>query len=131
MTGVQTCALPISDEAVKTRLNQTATVEFRVEKAAMIWTTALKTKHYWVVHFTPKTGLKDGSEIQLCVTYKAATQLRNLGLFNDADLRPGGYFEGKLIRLTGKVESWPDREKKGKTIYRICVFDLEQLEVVR
>ena len=54
-----------------------------------------------------------------------------LGLFNDAALRPGGYFEGKVIRLTGKVESWPDREKKGKTIYRICVFDLEQLEVVR
>jgi len=119
------------EQAAREKFSQPITVGFQAEKATMAWTTGFKNKHPWVIQFTPKTGLKDGSEFQLCVTGKAATQLRKLGLVNDEVLHPGGYFNGKVVRMTGNIESWQDRDNPKKTIYRLCVFDLEQLEVVR
>jgi hypothetical protein len=112
------------DEAVRQKLNQMATVKFRVASAKMAWTTGFGNPDPWVIQLTPTAGLKDGGTFQLCVTAKAATHLRNLGLTN-------GYLEGKVIRLTGKVESWPDRDRRGVTVYRLCVFDLDHLEVVK
>jgi RNA polymerase sigma factor (sigma-70 family) len=119
------------DEAVKERANQTATVEFRVASATMAWTTGFGNPDPWVIQLTPTVSLKDGSAFQLCVTAKAATHLRNLGLVNEHERRPADFFRDKVLRLTGKVESWEDRDKRGTTVYRLCVFDLDHLEVVK
>jgi RNA polymerase sigma factor (sigma-70 family) len=121
------------DEAIKHKVNQTATVEFEVEHATMAWTTGFGAEEGWIIQLTPKVGLKDGSELQLCLASKAVTHLRNLGLVDEHDLArdPASFFRGKVIRMTAKVESWPDRGKKGATIYRLCVFDLDHLQVVK
>jgi RNA polymerase sigma factor (sigma-70 family) len=122
------------DEAVKEKVNQTATVEFEVEDATIAPTTEVKAEEGWVVRLFPKTGLKDGSEIQLCLTSKAVTHLRNLRLLLDPKslvVNRASWFRGKVIRMTAKVESWPDREKKGATVYRMCVSDLDHLQVVK
>jgi len=45
--------------------------------------------------------------------------------------KPADYFRDKVVRLTGKVERWPDRGKPGAMAYRICVADLDNLAVVK
>jgi hypothetical protein len=118
------------EEAARTKVNQTATVEFRVASATMAWTTGFGNPDPWVIDLTPAAGLKDGGTFQLCLSGKVVTHLRNLGLVNEHGRKPADFFNGKVIRLTGKVESWEERGKRGATLYRLCVFDLDHLEVV-
>jgi RNA polymerase sigma factor (sigma-70 family) len=123
---------PVSlDEAVKNKLNQKATIELEVTSATMAWTTGFGQVEPWIIRLTPKQGLKDGSKFELCLTSKAVTHLRNLSLLSENDRKSADFFRGKLIRMTGNVESWADRDKKEKTIYRMCVHDLDHFEVVR
>jgi hypothetical protein len=119
------------DEAVKNKLKQMTTVEFEVASATMAWTTGFGQVEPWVIRLTPKKGLKDGSQFQLCLTSKAVTHFRNLGLLSEVDRKHVDFFRGKVVRMTGTVETWEDREKKGTNIYRICVHDLDHFEVVR
>ncbi|MFL5342776.1 MAG: sigma-70 family RNA polymerase sigma factor [Gemmataceae bacterium] len=119
------------DEAVKQKLNQTATIEFEVRSATMAWTTGFGQEEPFIVQMIPEIGLKDGGEFQICLTSKAVTQLRNLGLIDEHDQRGVEFFRGKTVRLTGKVEGYEDREKKGRMIYRVCVPDLDHVVVVR
>jgi RNA polymerase sigma factor (sigma-70 family) len=121
------------DEAVKEKVGETATVEFEVEYATLTWITARKAEECWVVQLIPKKGLKDGSEFQLRLTSSAVTHLRNLRLVDEhSEARDNAsFFRGKVIRMTGKVESWPDPKKEGATIYRLCVSDLGHLQIVR
>jgi RNA polymerase sigma factor (sigma-70 family) len=118
------------DEAARTKVNQTATVEFCVASATMAWTTGFGNPDPWVIDLTPTAGLKGGGTFQLCLSGKVVTHLRNLGLVNEHGRKPSDFFRDKVIRLTGKVESWEDRGKRGVTLYRLCVFDLDHLEVV-
>jgi hypothetical protein len=97
----------------------------------MAWTTGFGQVEPWTIQLTPKKGLQDGSPFQLCLTSKAVTHLRNLGLFSEHDRKPVNFFAGKLIRMTGTVESWEDRDKKGKKNYRMCVQDLDHFEVAK
>jgi LCCL domain len=118
------------DEAARTKVNQTTTVEFRVASATMAWTTGFGNPDPWVIDLTPTAGLKDGGTFQLCLAGKVVTHLRNLGLVNEHGRKPADFFRDKVLRLTGKVESGEERGKKGTILYRLCVHDLDHLEVV-
>jgi hypothetical protein len=117
------------DDAVREKLNQTATVEFRVASATMAWTTGFRAEESWMIQLTPTVGLSDGNEMQICLTSKAVSHLRNLGLVNEHGKAPADFIRGKVVRLVGKVEGWEDREKKGRMIYRICVSDLDNIVI--
>jgi RNA polymerase sigma factor (sigma-70 family) len=117
------------EEAVKEKVNQKVTVQFQVGKVQLAWHTGFGAKQPWVLILTPKVGLKDGSPFQASIGERAMTHIFNLGLLKRSDRDPGGYFRDKVIRVTGKFEGWPERDKKGMT-YRICIFDLDHIEVV-
>jgi hypothetical protein len=119
------------DEAARIRANQTATIEFRVTSATMAWTTGFGAPEPWVVQLTPAEKLKDGSPFQLCLTDRAVTHLRHLGLIAEHGRKPAEFFRDKTLRLTGKVERWDDRDKPGAVIYRMCVASLDHIEVVK
>jgi hypothetical protein len=117
------------EEAARTMVNKTATVEFEVRSSTMSWTTGFGNPDPWVIHLVPRTGLKDGSEFEVCLTSRAATQIRNLGLIGDPRRDGADYFRDRIVRVTGKVEAWPERERKG-THYRLCAFDLDHVLVM-
>jgi RNA polymerase sigma factor (sigma-70 family) len=119
------------DEAARTRAGKIATVEFRVASAKMAWTTGFNADEAWVVLLTPTAGVKDGSEFQICLTSKAISQLRRIGLIDEHARAPAGFFDGKTLRLTGIIEAGPDRGNPGAKGYRLCIFDLDHLEVVK
>ncbi len=121
-------ALSLDDARAK--VGKFVTVEFRVATARMAWTTGFGQAESFIVTFSPVDDGKDAGDFQLCLTSKAVTQLRKLGLVDEHARKPAAYFEGKTVRLTGQIEAWDDRDRKGVKLYRLCVWDLDHLEVV-
>ena len=123
------------DQAILAKDGERVTVKFEIGSSQHAWSTALGTNlgKTRVITFYPKTQLKDGGKFQVIVTGKAATCLFNLGLMDEppvASSFASAYFQGKTVRVTGKVEPMEEPAKKGSD-YRLVILDLENLEVVK
>ena len=116
------------DEAIKAKPGEKVTVKFEIALVRYAWHTGFGAKEGRTIMFEPKEKLKGGNTFQVTISDKAVTHLFNLGLMNERQVG-GEYFQGKTIRVTGKVEAL---EGTGRgAAYRLVITDLDNLEVVK
>ena len=123
------------DQAIRAKPGEKVTVKFEIGSSQFGYQ-GVDAKEARAIAFLPKAQPAGGYTFHVAVTGKAATHLLNLGLIDEHPFTRtyergvSAYFQGKTIRVTGKVETISETTNRGVG-YRIVVSDLDNLEVVK
>ncbi|MBC7819142.1 MAG: hypothetical protein IAG10_19810 [Planctomycetaceae bacterium] len=120
---------PLAPEAIlENKFEGQATVEFLVSEVHTIDIDSIfmpGLSHAQIIKANV-SGTKDGQEFLVTVSREIATRLLRLGIENPAE-----HFRGKRMRVSGTVERFEPPSAPSKTIYKIHVTSLDQLENIR